>query len=135
MSKRFLQPGSKVYQAPCLKGTGVFSRGKSDWSIKFTTHPHLAPRLGMSGAIPLRPYIPSCSGQTKTSSILTFFKHVKNLPYEDFTSWTHPVFSTVKRSDLILLKNFLVSVNNVVKSQQQCHVQSQFLRLKLHTLK
>ena len=59
----------------------------SGWQkLKFTSQPHLAPRLGMSGAIPLHPYIHSRSGQTTTSSILTLFKDVNNLPYEDFTS-------------------------------------------------
>ena len=59
------------------------------------------------------PYIPSCSGQTTTSSIFALFQEVKNLPYEGFTSWTCLVFSTVQLSDLILLKNFLMNVINL----------------------
>jgi len=42
-----------VPTAFCTTDTCTFPRGKSGWGVAFTTHPHLAPRLRMSGAIPL----------------------------------------------------------------------------------
>jgi hypothetical protein len=50
-------------QGPSQWVLGFFPGGKSSRSAKLTIHVHLAQRLRMSGAILLRPYMPSRSGQ------------------------------------------------------------------------
>ena len=49
------QKGPGAHPAFYSIGTGVLSRGYSDWGVASTTHLHLVPRFRMSGAIPLFP--------------------------------------------------------------------------------
>jgi len=37
--------GGEIFQACCKIGTASLSRGESGWSVRLTTHPHIAPRL------------------------------------------------------------------------------------------
>jgi hypothetical protein len=53
-----LQTGSGALPAFYAVGTGVLSRWRSGWTVKLTAHRHLVPRLRMSGAVPLPPYMP-----------------------------------------------------------------------------
>ena len=67
-----------VHPASRSVGTGVHSQGQSDCSVKLTADHHLAPRLGMSGAILLTYLLtPWCSVLLEK---LTGLHLVKKLP-------------------------------------------------------
>jgi len=55
------QMGSGAHPACCTISTAILSQGKSGRSLILSSHLRLVPRLRMSGAITLLPYIPSWS--------------------------------------------------------------------------
>jgi len=63
-----LHTGSEAHPASYSIGTRAASRGLSGRGVELTINLHLVPRLRMSGAIPLLPYMPSWRGQGKVTS-------------------------------------------------------------------
>jgi hypothetical protein len=62
LSLRNVQTGAGAHPAPFSVGAWAFSRSSTSRGLNLTTHLHQVSRLRTSGAVPLLPRMPSCSG-------------------------------------------------------------------------